>query len=130
MKYRSTRRAVTTAVGSALLLAACGTSAGEQNADQQVAAGDPVAGQLAFQNSCAQCHGQELQGTGQGPSFLDPVYEPNHHGDAAFRIAPLRGVQQHHWQFGDMPPVEGITEQEIEDIIAYVRQVQRENGIG
>ena len=30
---------------------------------------------------------------------------------------------------GDMPPVEGITDAQIEKIVHYVRQLQRANGI-
>ena len=68
-------------------------------------------------------------GSQQGPPFIDIVYEPNHHGDEAFISAAMNGVSAHHWPFGDMPPVEGITEAEIRPIIAYVRALQREAGI-
>ena len=44
-------------------------------------------------------------------------------------VAAKNGVRQHHWPFGNMPPVEGITDSEISNIIAYVRTVQRANGI-
>ena len=43
--------------------------------------------------------------------------------------AAKQGVQQHHWPFGNMPPVEGITDAEIAVITAYIRAVQRANGI-
>ncbi len=57
------------------------------------------------------------------------VYEPNHHGDVAFMMAARNGVQAHHWRYGNMPAIEGVSEQEIVNIIAYVRALQKANGI-
>jgi hypothetical protein len=68
-------------------------------------------------------------GTDHGPSFLNKIYEPNHHGDAAFHLAARGGVRAHHWQFGNMPPVEGVSEAEVDEIIGYVRWLQRQAGI-
>ena len=86
-------------------------------------------GKLGYNNNCASCHGADLQGTRQGPPFIHKVYEPSHHGDEAFYRAIANGVRAHHWRFGDMPPVSGVTRQEAEGIVAYIRQQQRENGI-
>ena len=88
-----------------------------------VAAGEPV-----YQASCAVCHGTDLRGTDIGPSHLSVVYEPNHHSDTAFVLAAQNGVTAHHWPFGDMPPVPGLTDEDIEAIVAYVRENQRING--
>ena len=77
---------------------------------------------------CAECHGADLRGSDRGPSHLSEVYVPSHHGDAAFSLAVLRGVRQHHWRFGDMPPVEGLDEDAITAIVAYVRSVQEREG--
>ena len=38
------------------------------------------------------------------------------------------GVRQHHWNFGDMPPVEGLDTAAIDAIVAYVREVQERDG--
>jgi hypothetical protein len=38
-------------------------------------------------------------------------------------------VRAHHWPFGDMPAVEGITDPQIEKILHYVRAIQKTNGI-
>lgn len=81
-----------------------------------------------FQSSCAACHGADLRGTNSGPSLLSIVYEPAHHGDAAFLVAIQVGVRSHHWDFGDMAPIEGLSEQDIEAVIAYVRENQRVEG--
>ena len=60
---------------------------------------------------------------------IGQVGQPNHHADLAFLLAARQGVRAHHWRFGDMPPVQGVGEQEIEEIVAYVRALQRANGI-
>lgn len=78
--------------------------------------------------SCAECHGADLRGTERGPSHLSFLYEPNHHGDGAFQVAVMAGVPQHHWDFGSMPPIGGLTDAEVEAIIAFVREQQRVEG--
>ena len=85
-------------------------------------------GESLYQASCATCHGSDLRGTDFGPSHLSVVYEPNHHGDAAFLLAARNGVRQHHWRFGDMAPVPGLSADDIAAIVAYVREQQRING--
>ena len=92
------------------------------------AAPDLALGAEVYASSCAACHGPDLRGTGQGPSHLSIVYEPVHHPDEAFRAAILRGSPQHHWDFGDMPPIAGLDEAEIDAVIAYIRDVQRREG--
>ncbi len=88
------------------------------------------AGETVFLDKCASCHGVNAAGVeGAGPPLVHIVYEPNHHGDQAFYLAAKNGVRAHHWPFGNMPPVEGITDQEIAQIIDYVRELQRANGI-
>lgn len=118
------------AVLTALVLGACASEpSGPASETAGLAAGDPVRGEVAFENNCARCHGQGAKGTDQGPTFLSDIYIPSHHGDAAFQLAPRRGVQPHHWDFGAMPVIEGITDEEIADVIAYVRQLQTEAGL-
>jgi mono/diheme cytochrome c family protein len=83
----------------------------------------------AFDRHCASCHGTFARGTETGPPLVHPYYVPSHHGDAAFRFAVERGVAAHHWRFGDMPPQPQVTPAEVEEIVAYVRWLQREAGI-
>ena len=90
---------------------------------------NPAQGKRLFDKQCATCHGLDLQGTRQGPPFLHPVYEPSYHGDASFQMAARYGTRAHHWKFGDMPPVPGVTADEVAHITAYVRQQQRGVGI-
>ncbi len=86
-------------------------------------------GENLFKENCATCHGENAGGTKQGPPLIHRIYEPNHHGDQAFLIAATQGARAHHWQFGNMPPVEGITPRQVRDIVAYVREVQKANGV-
>jgi mono/diheme cytochrome c family protein len=86
-------------------------------------------GRLAYEKFCAECHGVNTVGTDKGPTFLHRVYHPGHHADGAFRLATIRGARAHHWRFGDMKPVKGVSDGEIEAIIRYVRAVQKANGI-
>ena len=73
--------------------------------------------------------GADLRGTENGPPFLDRIYEPGHHPDVAFMAAAMMGARAHHWDFGNMPPIEGITEEQIQAIIDYVRAEQRAAGV-
>lgn len=87
------------------------------------------AGAAVFQRSCVVCHGADAAGGAGGPPLVHRIYEPSHHGDGAFVRAVRQGVRQHHWNFGDMAPVPGVSDQELAQIIAYVRELQRANGI-
>ena len=88
-----------------------------------------VRGQAAFGKFCATCHGVDAGGTGSGPPLIHKLYHPGHHGDMAIVMAAKRGAHSHHWNFGNMPPVVGINEAELADIIAFIREVQFANGI-
>ena len=86
-------------------------------------------GQMTFNSICAACHGENGSGSENGPPLIHRIYEPSHHGDHTFRLAVQAGVRAHHWRFGNMPPVPGVTSDQVEEIIAFVREVQRHNGI-
>lgn len=87
-------------------------------------------GQRAYDAVCATCHGAHAQGRdGIAPPLVHKVYEPGHHGDMAFVLAAKNGVRAHHWKFGNMPAVEDVTQADVMNIVAYVRALQRENGI-
>jgi mono/diheme cytochrome c family protein len=86
-------------------------------------------GESLYVAGCAGCHGIAGAGTSKGPPLAHIVYEPGHHGDAAFELAVRNGVRAHHWRFGDMPPQPGVPPAAVADIVAYVRWVQRERGI-
>lgn len=87
-------------------------------------------GKRAFEAVCAQCHGQNAAGqNGVAPPLVHKIYEPSHHGDEAFYRAVANGVRSHHWDFGNMPPINGLTRADVGTIVAYVRALQSENGI-
>ena len=86
-------------------------------------------GEALFSANCSVCHGETGDGSNTGPPLVHKIYEPGHHPDFSFRNAVKNGVPSHHWNFGDMPPVTGVSDDEVDSIIAYVRDLQREAGI-
>jgi mono/diheme cytochrome c family protein len=87
------------------------------------------AGEAKFNAHCSACHGPRASGTQQGPPLVHKIYEPNHHGDAAFLRAAEFGVKAHHWEFGNMPKIDGVTAADVEQITRYIRWLQRQAGI-
>jgi mono/diheme cytochrome c family protein len=128
-----TTRGARRAMGLVAVLLALGAGCGGDDdtgggGDSSTAGGDLALGEAVYQDNCARCHGEDLRGTDEGPSHLSQVYEPGHHPDAAFEAAIAQGSTQHHWEFGDMPPVEGLDADEVAAVIAYVRSVQDAEG--
>ena len=112
------------------LLAACDSS----EPPKPTAASGPVptefqVGETTFNATCAACHGKQAAGTDHGPPLVHKIYEPNHHGDQAFQYAAANGVRAHHWEFGNMPKVEGVTPGDVDQIVKYVRWLQKQAGI-
>lgn len=111
---------------TALLATACGGVPAEPVPTGTVTLMD---GRGLYATYCARCHGGDLKGTNQGPPFLDAVYARSHHADAAFFLAVRNGVRPHHWNFGPMPPIEGLSDAQIAAIVAAVRAEQDAVGI-
>ena len=88
-----------------------------------------VTGQALFNTNCAVCHGPNAAGSNAGPPLVHPIYGPGHHPDFSFKNAVQNGVPSHHWWFGDMAPLPGVSEQDVEQIVCFVRELQRANGI-
>lgn len=86
-------------------------------------------GERLFSTNCAICHGVNASGSDKGPPLVHRIYEPNHHGDGAFYRAVRLGVRAHHWPFGKMAPLPGVRDEEIGQIVHYVRELQKANGI-
>ena len=87
------------------------------------------AGEALFEANCAACHGTNAAGSDKGPPLVHKIYEPSHHGDAAFMSAVRVGVRPHHWNFGAMPPQPQVKDHDVQRIVTYVRTLQRANGI-
>ncbi|MFN3255381.1 MAG: c-type cytochrome [Ilumatobacter sp.] len=125
---RHTTLAAAVTAALAIFAASCGSATADTAPAAPGSGAAGVTGAELYQANCASCHGADLRGTEQGPSHLSIVYEPNHHGDDAFRSAILNGAQQHHWNFGDMAAIPGLDDDEIDDVIAYIRSEQERQG--
>lgn len=123
---KQTLTALLAAAAVTLTVAACGGDDPSAEAQAPIPAG--ADGATVYEARCASCHGEDLRGTDEGPSQLSIVYEPGHHGDDAYRSAIRNGARQHHWGFGDMPAIEGITDDQIELVIGYIRSEQERSG--
>ncbi|WP_298922435.1 cytochrome c [uncultured Roseobacter sp.] len=87
-------------------------------------------GKRGFEANCAACHGLNAVGQdGLAPPLVHRIYEPSHHGDESFQRAAAMGVRSHHWPFGNMPPIDGLTRGDVKMITAYIRELQQANGI-
>jgi mono/diheme cytochrome c family protein len=112
-------------------LAACDSGATNQPAQTAgpAAPSDVQPGEAKFNAHCAACHGIRASGTNQGPPLVHKIYEPNHHADPAFQRAAANGVRAHHWEFGNMPKIDGVTPEDVDQITRYVRWLQKQAGI-
>ena len=90
---------------------------------------DGVRGEAVFAANCAGCHGKNAAGTDKGPPLINPIYSPSHHSDFSFVRAVTLGVPQHHWLFGPMPAQPGMDRTQINQIVVYIRELQKANGI-
>lgn len=106
------------------LFTASATAGNEPTAGETFAKGEAL-----FNANCSKCHGVRGTGSDKGPPLVHRIYHPNHHSDLSFHWAVERGVVAHHWGFGNMPPIKGLTQQDVDLIIKYVRNLQKEAGI-
>ena len=104
-------------------------TAGNAGAAGSVASVKDTRGEALFNQRCAVCHGRNATGSVQGPPLVHRIYEPGHHSDMSFLLAVRRGVRAHHWRFGNMAPVPGLSEADVREIVRYVRALQRAKGI-
>ena len=116
------------AVVLGVALAACSSPEGDSSDIPVQNVALVATGDVLYQTNCAECHGGDLRGTDKGPSHLSIVYVPGHHGDQAFVVAARAGVRAHHWDFGNMAAVEGLSDDDLTAIIAFVRENQRIEG--
>ena len=134
------RNTILVAIAALLITAWYFTQAGNTPSDQTAQTQSPSlavpeltadakTGETYFNVKCAACHGMNGAGTDKGPSFIHKVYQQNHHADESFQRAAKMGTQAHHWKFGNMPPVAGITRAEVAKIVTYIREIQAANGI-
>lgn len=86
-------------------------------------------GARLFDARCSACHGVVARGTEVGPPLVHTIYAPAHHADFSFYRAIEFGVRAHHWTYGDMEPMEGVSRPDVDAIVSYVRWLQRAAGI-
>jgi len=110
-------------------LAACDSSQPKPAVGGGAVPAELQAGEAKFNANCSACHGAQGAGTGQGPPLVHKIYEPNHHGDAAFQRAAANGVKAHHWEFGNMPSITGVSPADVDQITQYIRWLQKQAGI-
>jgi len=126
------RERLVKSVPALVILVALGAMAACDSSQPKAASGgapvpaDLQTGEAKFNANCAACHGPQGTGTQQGPPLVHKIYEPNHHGDAAFQRAAANGVRAHHWEFGNMPKIDGVTPDEVDHIVRYVRWLQKQ----
>src|SRR4051812_32921991 len=67
---RNRAAALLLVLGVVLAVAALGGPAGAAPGGATSSSGDPIHGRVLYQASCAGCHGQNGEGTQQGPSLI------------------------------------------------------------
>ncbi|WP_114008077.1 c-type cytochrome [Cohaesibacter intestini] len=82
------------------------------------------AGHRLYNAQCLNCHGVNGRGTSFGPPLVHGLYERSKLPDRAFLQAIFYGTPQKHWSYGPMEPLEGISQVEAAQILAYIRTRQ------
>ena len=106
-----------------VLFAACADDGSDGSAGVASSDGAPL-----YDGDCASCHGGDLRGTDFGPSLLSEIYEPNQLPDDSIRDAIRNGAAQDNWEFGPMPAITRLDDDEITAMITYIRDVQEREG--
>lgn len=122
------------AIALTMLLAGAGCSRATPANDLRTfdpgqAPADLGEGEQQYEAWCASCHGRHATGTERGPPLIDRIYRPGHHADEAFQRAVAFGVQAHHWDFGPMQPIPGVSREDVAQVTGYVRWLQRQAGV-
>lgn len=79
---------------------------------------------------CADCHG--VDGTGgskKGPPLLHAMYREEVFPAHQFKRSILEGKREKNWRFGPMPAMPELGDDNVDAIIAFVREVQAANGV-
>ena len=82
-------------------------------------------GQTTFHKVCAQCHGADAVGGKGAPTFLQEKFDPKNFPNGRMVRVILNGSDS-----GAMPSQKRkVSDEEIEEIIKYIRHSQREAGV-
>ena len=84
------------------------------------------AGKEYFHRKCAGCHGVNAMGGNRAPKLIQEIYSSNSYSDEKMSNIILNGSSS-----GAMPSLKGkVTDEEIEEIIKYIRHSQKVSGFG
>lgn len=82
-------------------------------------------GQTSYHRVCAQCHGSDAKGGKRAPTFLQIKFDINNFSNSRIANTILNGSDS-----GAMPSQKGrVNDDEIREIIKYIRFTQKEAGI-
>nr|WP_319514880.1 cytochrome c [uncultured Cohaesibacter sp.] len=111
-----------------LLLITTGDFFSKQSDDKLIATLDSAQirkeGLKLYNANCLSCHGVGGRSTSFGPALINRIYSKGNLSDRAFIQAVNYGAPQRNWDYGPMDPVEGLTQTEVAQILAYVRSEQ------
>lgn len=110
-------------IAIAVVIVACGGSTGS------LGDGDAARGEELFTRNCVACHGAGAMGTANGPPLVHEMYREEIFADDRIADATRNGAQQRNWSYGRMPGIGGLSDQDVADLIAYVREVQDDAGL-
>ena len=110
-----------------LVLLACGGDKGRWAAFIPPATpAEHQRGERLFNTYCLSCHGRAGKGDGLGPPMLDTLFHAPTVPGSMFRVSVRTGAKQKYYNFGAMPPLNRVSDVEVEAIRGYVRWVQGE----
>lgn len=114
MRHLTTLPALLATLLLALTLTACGDSERAQSIEGLT--GDATAGKTLWDANCARCHGADAKGTAAGDNLTTSGVKG--HSDASYADTIIDGD-------GAMPAFgDSMSDQDIADTIAYLRQLQ------
>jgi mono/diheme cytochrome c family protein len=104
------------AFATSLTVSACGGGSSGSSAPAPAVTAAPVGppGAATYQRSCARCHGADGSGKGSTPA-LDSVRLASL-GDQMLQLTIVNGK-------GEMPRFTGLTQQQIDELIVYLRSI-------
>lgn len=87
-------------------------------------------GRQVFATSCQECHGIDgAGGTRTGPPLIHPMYRENLYPDFVLKKVIREGKREKNWRFGPMKAIEGLSDQQVDDVAIFIRAAQVASGI-
>ena len=84
-----------------------------------------MAGQAQFNKVCANCHGPDAMGGNRAPSMIQERFTISKYSNENISQIITNGSNS-----GAMPSLKNrVSEKEIEEIIKYIRYLQKESGL-